>query len=152
MVLLTCNHKKKSFRCSNEVALQVFHFVNTHSVKSVRIRSIFWPVFAGIRTDQEVLQRKYSYSIRMRKNTDLEKLRIRTIFYNNRGTQDFVWSVYFHVQTRIGNMQITYINGYAEEMYTGLYTRCKFTCRLIYENLLTKHSHVFLNILGRDIL
>ena len=147
MVLLTCNHKKKSFRCSNEVALQVFHFVK-HTLCEKCPNSEYFLA----RIFQEVLQRKYSYSIRMWKNTDLEKLRIRTTFCNNRGTQDFVWSVYFHVQTRIGNMQLTYINGFVEEMYTGLYTRCKFTYGLIYENLLTKHSHAFLNILGRDIL
>ena len=51
-----------------------------HCVKSVEKRSIFWSVFSRIRTKNGEILRNSSYSVRMRKNTDQNKLRIWTLF------------------------------------------------------------------------
>ena len=54
--------------------------LKVHYVKSVQIRSFFWSVFSGIRTEYEDLLRKSPYSVRMRENTDHKKLLIWTLF------------------------------------------------------------------------
>ena len=47
-----------------------------HCVKSVRLRSFFWSVFSGIRTDTKISP----YSVWTWENTDQKKLRIWTHF------------------------------------------------------------------------
>ena len=51
-----------------------------HCAKSVQIQSFFWSVFSRIRTEYRDLRSKSPYSVRVRENTDQEKLRIWTLF------------------------------------------------------------------------
>ena len=50
-----------------------------HRLKSVQIRSFFWPVFSHTRAEYGDLLFKSPYSARIRKNTDRKKLRIWTL-------------------------------------------------------------------------
>ena len=43
---------------------------HVHCVKSVQIRSYFWPVFSCIRTEYGDLRSKSLYSVRIQENTD----------------------------------------------------------------------------------
>ena len=52
----------------------------TQCVKSVQIRSFLWSVFSRIRTIYGEILRISLYSVRMRENTDQEKLCIWTLF------------------------------------------------------------------------
>ena len=49
-------------------------------MKSVQMRSFFWPVFSCIRTEYADILRKSPYSVRIQENTDQKKLRIWTLF------------------------------------------------------------------------
>ena len=49
-------------------------------MKSVQIRSFFWSIFSRIRTKYGEIRSIPPYSVRMRGNTDQEKLRIWTLF------------------------------------------------------------------------
>ena len=60
--------------------VQMLHFSITHCVKSVQIRSFFWPVFPHIRTEYGDLRSESPYSVQIRENTDQKKLRIWTLF------------------------------------------------------------------------
>ena len=51
-----------------------------HCVKSVQIRSFFWPVLSCIKTKYGDLRSKSPYSVRIQENTDHKKLRIWTLF------------------------------------------------------------------------
>ena len=51
-----------------------------HCVKSVRIRSFFWPVFSRIWTEYIDLRSKSPYTDHIRENKDQKKLRIWTFF------------------------------------------------------------------------
>ena len=51
-----------------------------HCVKSVRIRSFFWSAFSRIWTEYGETLRISQYSVQMRENTDLKKLRIWILF------------------------------------------------------------------------
>ena len=51
-----------------------------HCVKSVQIRSFFWPVFSRIRNEYGEILRISPYSVRMWENTGQEKLHIWTLF------------------------------------------------------------------------
>ena len=68
-----------------------------YCVKSVQIRSFFWPVFFHIWTEYGEILCISPYSVRMRENTDQKKLRIWTLFMqwrfnlfktNNRNTKN----------------------------------------------------------------
>ena len=59
-----------------------------HFVKSVQVRSFFWPVFSRIRTEYGEILRIYPYSVRMRENTDHKKLRIWTLFRQCASSED----------------------------------------------------------------
>ena len=61
---------------TNKIIIRSNTNKNIHCVKSVQIRSFFWSVFSPIRTEYRGLRSKYSYSVRMRENTDQKKLRI----------------------------------------------------------------------------
>ena len=50
-------------------------------MKSVQMRSFFWPVFSRIRTDYEDLLSKSPHSVRVRENADQKKLRIWRLFH-----------------------------------------------------------------------
>ena len=52
---------------------------NWHYVKSAQIQSFFWSVSCRIRTEYGEIRRISPYSLRMRENTDQEKLRIWTL-------------------------------------------------------------------------
>ena len=56
------------------------YVANTHHVKSVQIRSIFWSVLSRIWTEYGDLIRKSQYLVRIQGNTDQKKLRIFTLF------------------------------------------------------------------------
>ena len=56
------------------------NWYGNHCVKIVQIRSFFWSVFSRIRIEYEEIFRISPYSVRMRENTDQEKLRIWTLF------------------------------------------------------------------------
>ena len=49
-------------------------------MKYIQIRSFFWSVFSGIRTEYREILRISPYSVRLRENTDQKKLRIGTLF------------------------------------------------------------------------
>ena len=51
-------------------------------MKSVQIRSFFWPIFSRIRTEYGDLQSKSPYLVQMRENTDQKKLRIWALSRN----------------------------------------------------------------------
>ena len=52
---------------------------NGHYVKSAQIQSFFWSVSSRIWTEYGEIRRISPYSVRMRENTDQEKLRIWTL-------------------------------------------------------------------------
>ena len=52
----------------------------SHCVKSVQIRSFFWPVFSCIRTEYGELRNKSPYSVWKQENPGQKKLRIWAIF------------------------------------------------------------------------
>ena len=69
-------HGSSNVRCRSECSL----LDKEHCVKSIQIRSFFWPVFSRIRTECEDLRSKSPYSVRRRENADQKKLRIWILF------------------------------------------------------------------------
>ena len=63
-----------------QVAFFFFFYFNCHYVRGVQIRSFFWSLFSRIRTEYGEMWSIFPYSVRMRENTDLKKLRIWTLF------------------------------------------------------------------------
>ena len=51
------------------LSMYIYSNIN-HCVKSVQIRSFFWPVFSYIRTEYRDLRSKSPYSIRIQENSE----------------------------------------------------------------------------------
>ena len=62
----------------------------TYCVKSVQIKSFFWPAFSCIRTEYGDLLSNSPYSVQIQENTDQKKLRIWTLFTQGHITEDHI--------------------------------------------------------------
>ena len=95
---------------------QLFSFqCNLHSVKCVQIRSFFGSVFSHIRTEYGEILCISPYSVRMRENTDQEKLRIWTLF-----TQcSFGYSWLTHLKQSLSNRVSPYIKFSCDKLKWG---------------------------------
>ena len=62
----------------------------TYCVKSVQIKSFFWPAFSSICSKYGDLLSNCPYSVQIQENTDQKKLHIWTLFTQGRITEDHI--------------------------------------------------------------